>query len=180
MTDRTMEELMELLDPYLDNFDQIGRSGVSTYRRYPPEFLIEHDPRAQASCIYCHMNFEAERLLAGRKGIVPKEIRGLKIWLIGDHSVIRLKRMDEDGHTRNYPTKQARDYDRGVQFPELPPPAARLSVGYFLDPTQTQVIRVQIARPMGKRIVWCAAIVPADKRVPGAMRWYDATRQKGF
>jgi hypothetical protein len=175
-----MDELMGLLDPFLDDFDEIGRGGVATYRRYPAEFLIEHDPRAQASCIYCHMNWAAERRLAGRPGVFPKEIRGLKVWLIGDHSVIRLKKMDVDGHARNYPTKQARDYDRGVQFKELPPPAARLSVGYFLDPTQTEVLRVQIARPSGKRIEWCAAIIPLDKRVAGTKSWEDVTRQKSW
>ena len=37
---------------------------------------------------------------------------GLKLWLAESANVvIRLKKMDEDGRTANYPTKQAQDYD---------------------------------------------------------------------
>jgi hypothetical protein len=52
----------------------------------------------------------------------------------------------------------------------------RVTVGYLLDPTETGILRVQVARPMGKGVLWCAAIVPAG----GGKRWRDVTRQPGI
>ena len=90
-----------------------------------------------------------------------------------------MKRMDADGRTRSYPTKQEKDFDAGLPLPGLPPPAIRLTAGYLADETQTQYQRTQIARPRGKRIEWCVAIVPAS--APGRLAtWQDVTRQRGW
>jgi hypothetical protein len=177
MVERTQDEVMSGIEFLLDELDTICRNAVATYRRYGAEFLIEHDTRAAATCTYCHMYAEAERRFAGRAGIAPLEVRGLKVWAVGEGAVIRFKKMDEDGRSRNYPTKQAQDYDRGVTLPGLPLPAARLVVGYLLDPTGTEVLRVQVAKPAGKSIDWCAAIVAGDDVREGAPRWIDVTRQ---
>lgn len=82
-------------------------------------------------------------------------------------AVVRFKKMDEDGLTRNYPTEQAKDFDRGLPLPGLPMPPVRLTAGYLLDATSTQFERTQVARPVGqKRTKWCAAIVPIEIRKP--------------
>jgi hypothetical protein len=177
---RTMSELMSALDELLDEFDQICRSAFARYRRYDSDVLLEHDQRAAAACIYCHMVAEAERRLLEVPHVKPHDVRGLKVWLIAEHSVIRFKKHDEDGRSRNYPTKQAKDYDRGEPLPNLPPPTARLSVGYFLDPTSTQNKRTQVARPRGREIEWCAAVVPEENRRAGQVRWVDVTRQSAL
>lgn len=175
--DWTMADAMTALDSFFDDLDAIGRGGLATYRKYPPQFLIDHDARATANCIYSHMVALAEQRLTGRPGVVFKEIRGLKVWIIGDKTAIRFKKMDEDGRSRNYPTKQAKDYDRQMQLPGLPSPPLNLTVGYLADPTGTEVLRVQVARPLGKMIEWCAAIVPPTERVASGKRWIDVTRQ---
>lgn len=177
MREPTMSEVMQTIDHLLDDLDVIGRHGLATYQRYPPEFRIEHDPRAAATNTYCHMLAEGERRLLGRKGIVLCDIKGLKAFVVGEDVVLRLKRMDEEGNSRNYPTKQAKDFDRGVTLPGLPPPATRLTVGYLADPTGTAVLRVQVAKPAGRRVDWCAAIMPEGDRPAGGARWIDVTRQ---
>ena len=45
------------------------------------------------------------------------------------------------------------------------------------DGSTNEVIRVQVACPIGREIAWCAAIVPAEKAVAGEWRWIDVTRQ---
>ena len=86
--------------------------------------------------------------------------------------------MDEDGNGRNYPTRQARDFDRGFDLPGLPMPPVRLTAGYFLDPAATVIERTQIARPIARRrTLWCAAIVPIKDREIGQPTWIDITRQ---
>ena len=179
MDERSMEEVMEALDGLYDDLDEIPRAAFETYRSYPPKILIDHDIRAAATCTHCHMVAESERRWTGRRGIVPLEVRGLKVWLLGEAVVLRWKKMDEDGRSRNYPTKQAMDYDRGAPIPGLPLPAVRLSAGYFLNPTQTEFIRSQVAKPAGRGIEWCAAIIPAREAEPGEKRWENVTRQYG-
>lgn len=178
---RSMVEIMDGLEPILDVLDSIPRDAVKKYHEeYPPAVRIEHTPRATANCVYAHMEHAAAVRLEGVPSVVFKDIRGLKVWLYKDLAVIRFKRMDEEGRFRRYPTAQAKDYDRNAPLPDLPLPAARLAVGYLLDPTATSVLRVQVARPSGKEIDWCAAIVPAGGRVAGERAWVDVTRQPRF
>jgi len=151
MPNRTLDQTMSALAPYLDEFDQITRGAHARYRAYNPADLLEHDARAQAACTYSHMNAEAERRFIGKSGVIGLEIRGLKLWLFEEaNGVIRLKKMDEDGNTRNYPTEQAKDFDRGWDLPGLPMAPVRLTAGYLLDKTGTQFERSQIARLWGK------------------------------
>ena len=177
----TIEAVMQRLEPLLDDLDAIPRVAHGVYRSYSPQHLIEHSARSQATCIYDHMVAEAERRFGLRDGIRPLDIRGLKLWVVGQHAVIRFKKMDEDGTTSNYPTRQARDFDQNLELDGVPPKPIRLSVGYLLDPTATAIERVQVARPNGaKRVDWCAAIVPTVEREDDGKAWVEITRQIRF
>jgi hypothetical protein len=185
MPDRTMSETLDAVgEVLLDEFAEIVRTGHARYMSYKPEDLIELDVRAQSACTYCHMHSEADRRLIDREGIRRLEVLGgLRLWLVESANVvIRLKKMDEDGRTANYPTKQAQDYDAQRELPGLPLPPVRLTAGYWLDATQQIIQRVQICRPNGGRHAptWCAAIVPSEERKVGERIWIDVTRQRGF
>ena len=177
-----MPQIMDALgDDLLDDIDAIAREAHGTYRAYDPAILIEHDVRAQATCTYTHMVAGADRRFLGRADIRILEIRGLKLWLFEDASVvIRFKKMDEDGRTRNYPTKQAKAFDAQLELPGLPPKPVRLTAGYFLDRTGTEFIRSQIARPDGRHTLWCGAVIPREDRKPGERIWIDVTQQHRF
>ncbi len=178
MTGYSQADAMGALDPYFDDLDAICRTAHARYRTYPPEALIEHDRRAAANCIYSHMLAEAERRLTGREGVVALNLRGLYVWVVGQVVTIRFKKMDEDGRSRTYPTKQAKDYDRQRELPGLPSPPINLVVGYLPDPTETEIVRIQVARPFGREAMdWCAALVPTSDRIVGQSRWVDVTRQ---
>jgi hypothetical protein len=176
-----MQDTLDALGILLEDFDIIARSAHDRYRAYRPEDLVELDSRAQAACTYAHMVAAADRRLSGKEGFRPIDVRGLKLWLFESANVVfRLKKMDEDGRARNYPTKQARDYDRGEELPNLPMPPVRLTAGYLLDQTATTFIRTQVARPVGRGTMWCAAIIPVEERKLGERAWRDVTRQKRF
>lgn len=177
MPEWTQHDAMSQLDHYFDQLDSICRGGLARYQEYPADIRIEHDTRATATCIYTHMVALAESLLTDKPGVIFKTIRGLKVWIIGEKATIRFKKMDEDGRTRNYPTKQARDFDRQLPLPGIPYPPLNLVVGYLPNALGTDVERVQVARPAGKAVDWCAAIVPTDDRIVGEARWIDVTRQ---
>ena len=179
MHERPLDDIVSGIESWLDDLDLIARTGHARYRSYSPADLIELDSRAQAACTYSHMIAEADRRFLDKKGIRPLEIRGLKLWLFEPADVVvRFKKMDVDGLTRNYPTKQARDFDRGYDLPGLPMPPVRVTAGYLLDRTGTAIERTQIARPLGnKRTMWCVAIVPHEERIVGEKIWKDVTRQ---
>lgn len=179
MQERSMIEILDALgDEIVSDLDEIARAGHDRFRSYHPEILIELDVRAQAACTYAHMLAEADRRFLGRPRVRPLDLRGLKLWHFEDADVvIRMKKMDEDGRSRNYPTKQAKDFDRQMELPGLPAPPARLTAGYLLEATGTDIVRSQIAKPSGREVLWCAAIVPREDRVEGERIWVDATRQ---
>jgi hypothetical protein len=178
--DQTLDALGEA---NLDEIAEIVTAGHARYMGYRPEDLLELDTRAQAACTYCHMHAEADRRLIDRSGIRAIDYNGrLRLWLYESANVvIRLKKMDEDGKSRNYPTKQAKLYDAQRELPGLPLPPVRLTAGYWLDRTGQIINRVQIARPNGKYLpTWCAAVVPKEDREAGERIWIDITRQRGF
>src|SRR5687767_6333875 len=98
---------MTRLEPYLEDFASIPHAALARYRGYPQEILIEHSKRSAASCTYDHMVEEAVKLFSDREDVRLLDLRGLKLWLIGkdEHTVVRWKKMDEDGRSRRYPTK---------------------------------------------------------------------------
>jgi hypothetical protein len=178
MSERSMFEILDAIgEAVVSEVDEIARTGHARFRAYKPEDLIELDVRAQAACTYSHMLAEADRRFIDRSGVRPMDIRGLKLWHFEDADVvIRFKKMDEDGRSRNYPTKQAVDFDRQLQLPGLPYPPLRLTAGYLLDATGG-FVRSQIAMPSGRETRWCAAIVPREERIEGEPIWADVTRQ---
>lgn len=183
MPHRTMDQTLQALgEAAIDELSDIIRAGHERYMQYSPADLLELDVRAQAACTFCHMHAEADRRLIGRDGIRPIDYHGgLKLWLFENANVvIRLKKMDEDGQSRNYPTKQAKDYDAQRELPGLPLPPVRLTAGYWLDATGQIINRVQIARPDGRVPTWCAAVVPLERRTEGQRIWIDVTGQRGF
>lgn len=178
MSEWSQADAMDALDPLFDDINAICREAHALYQSYPSNIRVEHDRRAEASCIYAHMVAGAERRITGQSGVAALDIKGLKLWVVGGVAAVRFKKMDEDGRSRNYPTKQTQAYDKQEQLPGLPAPPLNLVAGYLLDATGTEVIRVQVARPSGRKTIeWCAAIVDASARGAGRKRWVDVTRQ---
>lgn len=180
MPEWTQDQAMSQLDPIFDKLDAIGRGGLARYQQTPAELRIEHDSRAAASCVYSHMVVLADELLADQPGVVFKVINGLKVWIVGERATIRFKKMDKEGRWSNATTQQQRNFDRQLPLPGIPYPPLNLVVGYVPDPLRTEVERVQVAKPRGKAIDWCAAIIPTSEHIAGQPRWVDITRQAGF
>lgn len=176
---RTIDDLMGALSPYHDMLDAISREGHDTYSAYEPAVRLEHDARAQASCTYSHIVAAADRALLDDANVLPKDIRGLKVWILKSQDVvIRFKKMDKFGNSQTYQTPQQKQYDMGAELPGLPEPPTRLTVGYLLDSTGGQYVRTQVARPGERTVDWCAALVPVTSREESAATWIDVTAQR--
>lgn len=181
MPDRSLDQTMNALAEYLDDFDQITREAHDRYLRYDALDRVELDRRAQAACTYSHMVAAAGRKFDLRANVKPISINGLKLWVLdGPNVAVRFKKMDENGWSQRYPTKQAKDFDAGVELPGLPMPPVRLTVGYLLNKTSVDFVRCQVSRPDGRSIIWCAAVVPVEEREAGQAAWRDIAKQKRF
>lgn len=176
---RTMDEFMAILSPYHDVLDQIGRAAHAMYRSYDPAVLVEHSSTAQANNIHSHALAEAERRFLDDSNVISKEVRRLQVWIFKKQEVVlRFKKMDEDGMSQNIRTQQQADFDAGKELPGLPYPPERLTFGYLLDQTGTVYERTQVAQPLGKSVLWCAAIVPLESRDAVGSSWTEVTRQR--
>ena len=183
MEEGSIEQVMSRLDAtgLLDTFADLVRSGFDVYQSYDPKWAWELSQRSQASCIYDHMVAEASRRLSGNSRVKRIQLRGgLLVWVVDEFCAFRLKKMDENGKGRNYPTKQAKDYDYHRQLEGLPPAPIRITLGYLQDATGKSIERVQIARPNGSNVDWCAAIIPAEERKAGGKSWEEVSRQPKF
>lgn len=171
--------IMGALTPYLDLFDGILRHGHSSYEDYPASLVIDHDASTQAHCTNRHVLAEAHRVLDELPGVSHKEIRGQNLWQIDPANVIvRFKKTDEDGVSANFPTRQARAFDRGGQIPGIPAEPTRLTAGYLLDTTGMGYMRSQISLPTRRGVIWCAAIIPAANREAEETAWHEVQRQR--
>lgn len=172
----SITEVMVKVEPHLDLWDAVVRHGHAVYQSYPPEIAIDFDASTQAHCTYRHILAEAFRAFEGNT--LHFDIRGLKLWLFEQAEVvIRLKKMDADGRSSNFPTRQALAFDRGAELPGLPSGPTRLTVGYLLDETGSSCLRTQVSLPVGRGVGWCAAIVPTQDRLEAEPIWVDVTRE---
>ncbi len=173
-----IEIIMQALEPYLDILDTIPRYGVDTYLSYPSELVVDHDSSTQAHCTNRHMIAEAHRVLSDMPHVRHIEVRRQNLWLFETaNAVIRFKKMDEDGVSSNYPTKQARDFDEGNELLGVPVAPTRLTFGYLLDATGTGYMRSQVSLPTKKGALWCAAVIPIDVREENQTPWHEVTKQ---
>lgn len=174
-----IEILMGRLEPRLQALHNITHHGHDMYLGLPTSHTVEYDTSTQAQITYQHILAEARHQLDDLADVRFLDIKNLKVWLLEkENIVIRFKKTDGQGLSRNYPTGQARDYEAGREIPGLPQAPTRLTVGYMLDDTGLEIERTQISLPNGRKTMWCAAIIGTlgeeDEMTYG---WEDVTKQ---
>jgi hypothetical protein len=162
-------KIMEVLEPYLGRMFPIFGEAVALYNdEVSAAARAEHDDRATASAVWCHVWHGFQREFAGEAGFHFMEVRGLHILNLQDKIVLRAKKVDANGRHRNNDTEQQRAFDAQEPLPGLPPAADRIIMGYQPDPVFSRVERVLVRRPLG---AWVSQIAE-----PGGDRaWIDIT-----
>lgn len=167
---------MAVLEPYLGMLSGCVRRAFAIYQtEYPPMVRAAHDNTAAAKNVHRHVLAEVMMASDGLHGLAVVDARGLNILNIHDRAVIRFKKMDEEGHSASYPTAQARDFDRQLPLPEIPPAATRLTFGYEPDLAFSAIVRVLLACPLGPRAHWC---VQVNEESGEAASWVDITPRR--
>ena len=170
--DEDQAEAMAAIGPMIPFLHKLLSDATDFY--FGPDYTdaarATHNPRAMKNCIYSR----AELLLMERfeempgasvsrsGGLVVLSYRGL----VG----VRTKNVSPSGRHRNAQTKQQLDYDYQLPLPGFPN-TFRLTAGYQLDPFNTSVERIMIARPVGKEVWWTSQVLMHDE----AATWEDIT-----
>ncbi|MGE0094503.1 MAG: hypothetical protein AB7M05_20580 [Alphaproteobacteria bacterium] len=161
-------EVMALLEPHLDRMFSVFPTALDLYNEVPANIRAEHDDRAAASAVWCHIWSDLQRQFGDEPGFHFMTIRNLHLLNIRDQVLIRAKKVDANGRHRNNDTAQQRAFDTQADLPGLPPAAARLVMGYQPDAAFSSVERVTVRRPRGR---WVSQIVPVDN----TYSWVDIT-----
>lgn len=166
--DPDQAEVMATLEPYLPRVYPCFPAGLALYNEVEPHIRAEHDDRAAASAVWCHIWSGFQREFAEESGFHFLDVRGLHLLNIHDKVLIRAKKVDENGRHRNNDTAQQRAFDAQEDLPGLPPAAARLVIGYQPDAAFSEVERVIVRRPLGR---WVSQILEAEETAT----WVDIT-----
>lgn len=167
---------MAVLEPYLAALAGAVRRGFSTYQEHYPDVVkAAHDNAAAAKNVHRHILEEITIAIADLGGLALVDARGLMVLNIHDRALLRFKKMDEEGNSASYPTKQAQAFDRQLPLPNLPPAATRLTFGYEPDLAYSAIVRILTACPLGRRTHWCVQVNEEDA---GVASWVDITPQR--
>lgn len=174
--DSDQEEAMAAALPILPVIHAILSDSVSFYfgDAYSDEARAEHTERAMANCIYSHAEKRMLRAAEETKGLHAINVRGLHVLNHQDKVLLRFKKVNANGKSSNYQTKQQQDYDDQLSFEEFPEPAYRLTAGYQMDASGSFLERVMVTRPIGRSVFWTSQVTILD----GVAEWVDITPKK--
>jgi hypothetical protein len=121
---------------------------------------------ARANNLYSFMIHHARTYFTDDPNV---KIFDKRLFLVGIKglALLRFKKLKskDDRRSSNYPTLFQRDYSTQRLLPGMPVEAARLTVGYVLDVTQTFIESVFVTYPCGNILHWDFAVEKAAKKV---------------
>jgi hypothetical protein len=127
-----------------------------------------------------HRLFLAE-VSGNHPGLRVRTVRGLKVVIIGDRLLLKLKRLDPRFRSRNIQTEQTRAFDNQVPLPVAGGDAlSHATGGYVLDPAGAEPMHVVVTCWSGRQNLWTldldketaapliefTAITPPKERIP--------------
>jgi len=174
--DIDQSEAMNKAQPVLAIVHGILEDAVNFYfgDAYSDAARAEHDTRAMKNCIYAHSQNRMYVCEAENDGINILNVNGMKVLNFKDEVVLRLKNVNENGKHTNYPTEQQIDYDDQMELEGIPHKAIRLTAGYQLDSSGTELERIMIARPIGRSVFWTAQVEIEEE----IAQWIDITPKR--
>ena len=159
MPELSCDDAIEILEPYID---RLWRCGSLPYRDYIENYPNQsvHRVSTRAGIVHdlmiSHMRDEFEGVTGTR--IIEPDSVDLTLLEIDERILLRFKKLTDDKLTRNYPTRHARDYDRGQDLPGIPPASQRMTLGYRLNRLQTGVRDVLVTYAVGKELVYAIVL----------------------
>jgi len=105
------------------------------------------------------------------KNVAVTEARGFVEIYIDGKVALRFKKVNNKLRSSNYPTKQQLLYSNQLPLFGDSLVAARLTVGYQLDPTASEITKVAVIYPKGRNPVWAYTIGGENDTDVGALQF---------
>jgi hypothetical protein len=143
------DEARKLFEPYIEIIKRCVRPAWDAYETYPAGLRAIHTTRTKANVIRDHMVDLALREFNGLPGVSTVIRRGYILIYLQGKALLRFKKLGRGKAklSRNYPTKQARDFaSNSALIPDLPS-ATRFDVGYSLNSLKTWWETISISCP---------------------------------
>lgn len=154
MLDMSEAQARDLLDPYTGLF--VTCIGAAWRKWKDVDAFSRHvlDARARANVMYRFICEEVELHFAHVRGVNVMTVEGMLVLNVGGEAAIRFKKIGDDYRSSNIKTRHQELYSLQVELPNLPPMAARLTVGYQLEELQTEIKDIQVTHPKGDDLLW--------------------------
>lgn len=150
--------------PQLRDCIQFGFDAWVALGQKAPELRAVLCPRTRASFIYDHIISRVRAVFSTVKRVRIVDRRGFPELVIKNRYVIRFKKLDSKGRSRNILTKQQKLwFEQQLSLPEMPPAAEKLVAGYVLDMLGTEIEQVLVTCPKdATQIEWMINLSDAD------------------
>jgi hypothetical protein len=121
-------------------------------------------PTSRATMVWQLMVDQARVRFADTKGVRLHDSSERFVLVFEDLLVIRMKKLDEQLQTANYPTETAERVDAQLPIGGIPPKATWLTVGYVLDVSQTKIDSVNVVCHVADVVAWEYALQEPARR----------------
>lgn len=146
-----------VLQPHYPGFQGIIQGAWRDYLDLPDKTRAQFSPTVRANCVHSFMIFRARAYFMRIPKAYETNSYGQILFGINGQILIRFKKLRKNGRSSNYPTDHAVDFAAQMNLPGIEP-AARVTVGYILNRTQTEIVAILVTYCIGKRIEWVIEI----------------------
>ena len=153
-----------VLQPHLPKLKQVIFDAWAEWERIPAARRSKMNARARAAILHSFMVHFAKMHFPPTDTVMPLERKGLFLVGISGVVTIRFKKFRYGKRTSNIQTNQQVDFDLQLDLPGIPK-AARLTVGYILDASQTAIKDVLITFRQAEQLLWDFSIAGTQAQV---------------
>lgn len=161
------ENAHDMLLPYFDRLWGVIRGGWGDWTKEVSDLVrARASPRSRATMIHDFMRWRSGKL-AEEDQTVKVLVRQQMFVLVfapkgfNGRIGIRLKKLDENGLSKNQPTKQILEFRGQLALPEIEADY-HLEAGYVVDRFGMELTSVDLVCPSGAGIYWKAEIMPHE------------------
>jgi hypothetical protein len=161
------DDAEDSLQPYLPQLRECIQYGFDAWIAFglkAPELKACLCARTRASFIYDHIISRVRVVFSSARRVRIVDRRGFPELVIRNRYVIRFKKLDSKGRSRNILTRQQKLwFEQQLSLPEMPPAAEKLVAGYVLDMLGTEIERVLVTCPKdASQIEWMINLSDGD------------------
>ncbi|NTW73002.1 MAG: hypothetical protein HGA49_12270 [Eubacteriaceae bacterium] len=147
------ESALDILTPYIETFQNGILAGFHEYTEQYGHLRHKHSAHARAIIIHDHILHYLKSAFSGVDGVRCFKHNGLDLIGIDSNLFIRVKKMNNNMHTSNIPTRQSVNFSGQLSFEGFSNIITNINLGYIPNDVWTQPKRILITCPNGNTLI---------------------------